>query len=173
MLQSLVKNYVRDDILTIEQRLDPDAIALPNDDFIKLCLKTKKMGLWCMESPVEYGGAGLDLFSQIIIEEERVQHRAGLYLPVYGTMGTPIPDIIWQGSDYLKNTYGVPTVKGEKEGGWYAITEPSGGSDPARSIETKAVRDGDDWILNGSKIFITGSLQGEWGYVFARTNPKR
>ncbi len=172
MLQSLVKNYVRDDILTIEQRLDPDAIALPNDDFIKLCLKTKKMGLWCMESPVKYGGAGLDLFSQIIIEEERVQHRAGLYLPVYGTMGTPIPDIIWQGSDYLKNTYGVPTVKGEKEGGWYAITEPSGGSDPARSIETKAVRDGDDWILNGSKIFITGSLQGEWGYVFARTNPK-
>ncbi len=173
MLRSLVSNYVRDEILPLEQKIDPDAIALPEEDFQRLAAKTQQMGLWCMESPVEYGGAGLDVYSQVVVEEERVQHRAGLYLPVYGTMGTPIPDIIWQGSDHLVQTYGLPTVKGERDGGWYAITEPTGGSDPARAIQTKAVRDGDDWILNGTKMFITGSLQGDWGFVFARTNPDK
>ena len=67
----------------------------------------------------------------------------------------------------------MATVKGERDGGWYAITEPSGGSDPARAIQTRAVRKGGDWILNGSKLFITGSLQGDWGYVFARTDPNQ
>ena len=171
MVQTVVRDYVRGEILPLEQKLDPDAISIPKDDFKRLSAKTQQMGLWCMESPSEYGGAGLDMFSQVVIEEERVQHRAGLYLPVYYTMGIPIPDIIWHGSDYIKQTYGVPTVKAEREGGWYAVTEPTGGSDPARAIQTRAVKDGDDWILNGTKIFITGSVQGEWGYVFARTDP--
>ena len=97
--------------------------------------------------------------------------QGGAILPVYGTMGTSPPDIIWLGSDYQIQTYGVPTIKGERIGGWYAITEPSGGSDPARAIQTRAVRDGDDWIINGSKIFITHALEGGWGVVFARTDP--
>ena len=53
-----------------------------------------------------------------------------------------------------------------------AITEPSGGADPARAIKTYAVRDGDDWILNGSKIFIGGMPWSDYGVVFARTDPE-
>jgi len=87
-------------------------------------------------------------------------------------MGTPPPEIIWQGSEYLIETYGMPTVRGEQRG-WYAITEPSGGSDPARAIQTRAVRDGDDWVINGSKVFISGAPWGDWGIVFARTDPER
>ena len=97
MLQSLVRDYVRNEILPIERGMDPDAIALPEEDFRRLAARTRQMGLWCMESPEHYGGAGLDVFTQVVVEEERVQHRAGLYLPAYGTMGTPIPDIIWRG----------------------------------------------------------------------------
>ena len=171
MIRTLVRDYVRDEIVPREVELDQDAIALPNEEFDRLIPRTKEMGLWCTDVPQEYGGAGLSLFSQSVIGEEMVQHRAGLYCPVYGTMGTSPPEIIWTGTDYQKETYGVPTVKGEQKG-WFAITEPTGGSDPARAIRTRAVRDGDDWIINGSKIFIGGAPWGDWGVVFARTKPE-
>ena len=79
-----------------------------------------------------------------------VQHAAGLYCPAYGTMGDAPPEIIWAGDEYQIKKYGIPTVE-HKLKGWFAITEPSGGSDPARAIQTHAKRDGDDWIINGSK----------------------
>ena len=171
MVRALVRDYVRDEIVPLERDLDQDAIALPNEEFDRFTPRTRKMGLWCMDVPEVYGGAGLSLFAQSVIGEEMVQHRAGLYCPVYGTMGTSPPEIIWMGTDYQKETYGVPTVKGERRG-WFAITEPSGGSDPARAIQTRAVRDGDDWIINGGKIFIGGAPWGDWGVVFARTDPE-
>ena len=171
MAKSMVKDYVQNEIIPLEQNLDHDAIALPKEDFDRLTPKTKEMGLWCIGVPQEYGGAGLNLFSQVVMEEEMVQHRAGLYCTVYGTMGSSPPEIIWQGTDYQKETYGLPTVRGERKG-WFAITEPSGGSDPARAIQTRGVRDGDDWVLNGSKIFIGGAPWGNWGIVFARTDPE-
>lgn len=171
MARSAVRDYVQNEIIPLEQTLEYDAISLPAEDFDRLAPKTKAMGLWCMGVPAEYGGADLNLFSQVVLEEEVVQHRAGLYCPVYGTMGTPPPEIIWQGSDYLIETYGLPTVRGELKG-WFAITEPSGGSDPARAIQTRAVRDGDDWVIDGSKVFISGAPWGDWGIVFARTDPE-
>ena len=171
MARNLVRDYVRDEIVPLEQELDQDAIDLPEEEFNRLTPKTKDMGLWCMGVQPEYGGAGLNIFSQVVIEEEMVQHRAGLYCPVYNTMGRPPPEIIWTGTEHQIETYGVPTVKGERRG-WFAITEPSGGSDPARAIQTRAVRDGDDWVINGSKIFISGAPWGDWGIVFARTDPE-
>ncbi len=170
MARNLVSDYVQDEIIPLEQDLDHDAIHLPDEDYGRLTPKTKEMGMWCLGVPQEHGGAGLSLFAQVVIDEEMVQHRAGLYRPVYGTMGEPPPEIIWLGTDYLIETYGVPTVKGERKG-WFAITEPSGGSDPARAIQTRATRDGDDWIINGSKIFISGAPWADWGIVFARTDP--
>jgi alkylation response protein AidB-like acyl-CoA dehydrogenase len=54
--------------------------------------------------------------------------------------------------------------------GFFGLTEPSGGSDPARAIQTRAVQDGDSWIINGSKIFISGADRAQYGLVFARTD---
>ncbi len=171
MARTVVRDYIQNEIVPIEQDLDHDAIDLLREDFDRLTPKTKAMGLWCMGVPEEHGGAGLSLFAGAVLEEEMVQHRAGLYRPAYGTMGSGPPDIVWMGTDYQIETYGLPTVRGERKG-WFAITEPSGGSDPARAIETRAVRDGDDWVINGSKIFISGALWGDWGIVFARTDPQ-
>ncbi|MBI4338264.1 MAG: acyl-CoA dehydrogenase family protein [Chloroflexi bacterium] len=172
MAQRTVRDFVQAEVVPLEKTLDYDAIALPKEDFDRLASKTREMGLWCTGVPQEHGGAGLSLFAQAVLEEEVVQHRAGLYCPVYGTMGRPPPEIIWVGTDYQLQTYGLPSVRGERRG-WYAITEPSGGSDPARAIQTRGVRDGDDWVLNGSKIFISGAPWGDWGIVFARTDPQR
>ena len=63
-------------------------------------------------------------------------------------------------------------LRGEKSG-FFGLTEPSGGSDPARAIQTRAARDGDDWIINGGKIFISGADRADFGLVFARTDPDK
>ena len=63
-----------------------------------------------------------------------------------------------------------PTLRGEKRG-FFGLTEPSGGSDPARAIRTTAERQGDDWILNGEKTFISGADKADFGLIFARTDP--
>ncbi|MCH8109375.1 MAG: acyl-CoA dehydrogenase family protein [Chloroflexi bacterium] len=170
MARNLVKDYIQNEIIPLEQELDQDAISLPDEDFDRLTPITKEMGLWCMGVAEKYGGAGLSIFAQVVIDEEMVQHRAGLYRPAYSTMGSSPPEVIWMGTDEQIETYGLPTVRGERKG-WFAITEPSGGSDPARAIQTRAVRDGDDWIINGSKIFISGAPWNDWGIVFARTDP--
>lgn len=170
MARNLVKDYIQNEIIPLEQELDQDAISLPDEDFDRLTPMTKEMGLWCMGVAEKYGGAGLSIFAQVVIDEEMVQHRAGLYRPAYSTMGSSPPEVIWMGTDEQIETYGLPTVRGERKG-WFAITEPSGGSDPARAIQTRAVRDGDDWIINGSKIFISGAPWNDWGIVFARTDP--
>ena len=67
-----------------------------------------------------------------------------------------------------KEKYLYPTLRGEKRG-FFGLSEPSGGSDPARAIQTKAVQDGDDWIINGGKLWISGADKAQYGLVFART----
>ena len=68
------------------------------------------------------------------------------------------------------NTYAKPSVAGERRG-FYAITEPGGGTDPQRAIQTAAVQDGDDWVLNGTKTYVMWGMQSDWGLVAARTDP--
>ena len=167
MARTMVKDYVHNEILPLEQSLDHDAIDMPKEDYDRLVPKTREMGLWCVGVPQEHGGAGLSLFSQAVIQEEMVQHRAGLYSPVYGTMGSPPPEIIWIGTDHQIETYGLPTMRGERKG-WFAITEPSGGSDVA-SMQTRARPDGDHYVINGSKTFITGGMTSDFFVVGART----
>lgn len=171
MLQEVVRNFVQREIVPLERELDPEAIELPEEDYKRLSRMTQEIGLWCMETPQEFGGAGFNCFWETVLHEEMVQHRAGLYLPCYGTFGEPPPPPVYEGTKDQIERFVIPTVKGERRA-FFAVTEPSGGSDPARAIKSYAVKDGDDWVLNGSKVFISGAIQGDWGIVFARTDPK-
>jgi alkylation response protein AidB-like acyl-CoA dehydrogenase len=101
---------------------------------------------------------------------EMSQHRAGLYAPCYGTFGGAGLAQLYEANEDQKERYLYPTLRGEKRG-FFALTEPSGGSDPARAIRTTAVQDGDDWILNGEKTFISGADRADYGITFARTDP--
>jgi acyl-CoA dehydrogenase len=169
LVVGMVRRFVREEILPLELSLDPDADELEPDDRSRLVELTKSMGLYGLDIPPEYGGPELDLMTRTLVAIEMSQHRAGLYAPCYGVFGGAGLAQLFEATDDQKERYLHPTLRGEKRG-FFGLTEPSGGSDPARAIQTKAVRDGDDWLINGSKIFISGADKADYGLVFARTD---
>ena len=164
-----VRRFVREEIVPLEAKLDPDASELPPEDFARLSGQVRDMGFWGLDIPAEYGGAGIDLVTRTLMAVEMAQHRAGLYVPCYGVFGSAGLAQLYEATEAQKQRYLYPMLRGEKRG-FFALTEPSGGSDPARAIRTRAVKDGDDWIINGSKVFISGADKADFGLVFARTD---
>jgi len=167
-----VRRFVREEIAPLEDGMDPDATSLPEKVQARLVEMVQKMGLYGLGIPAEFGGPDIDTVTMALIAMETSQHRAGLYAPCYGTFGGAGLAQLYEASPDQKERYLFPTLRGEKRG-FFALTEPSGGSDPARAIQTKAVRDGDDWVLNGAKIFISGADKADYGIVFARTDPEK
>ena len=172
MIIGLVRRFVREEILPLELKLDPDADALDAADRDRLISKTKEMGLYGLDIPPEYGGPDIDLVTRTLIAVEMSQHRAGLYAPCYGVFGGAGLAQLFEATEEQKDKYLYPTLRGEKRG-FFGLSEPSGGSDPARAIQTTAVRDGDNWIINGSKLWISGADRADFGLVFARTDSSK
>jgi acyl-CoA dehydrogenase len=151
-----------------EDKLPHDAYELPTDVLERMQGQAREIGVWCVRSPEEYGGAGLNLLGQAVVAEEAAKCRMGAYVPACGAFGADPPNAIWLGTPEQKEKYGVAGIRqGRKV--YVAISEASGGADPARSIRARAVRKGDKYILNGSKMWITGAEGADWGIVFART----
>ena len=167
-----VRRFVREEIVPLEAKLDPDASELPREDFERLTAKVREMGFWGLDIPAEYGGAGVDLVTRTLMAVEMAQHRAGLYAPCYGVFGAAGLAQLYEATEEQKQKYLHPMLRGEKRG-FFGLTEPSGGSDPARAIRTRALKDGSDWIINGSKVFISGADRAHFGLVFARTDAEK
>lgn len=170
-LRDQVRRIIHDEIIPIEQKIDPDAAEIPEDDYWRIAKKVQAAGMWCMGGPEKYGGGGLGTFEMCVLTEEMAQHRLGLYNPGAGVFGRTPPPVIYGGSEEQIQAYAVPTMRNAWHT-FFAITEPSGGSDPANAIQCRAVRKGDHYILNGTKIFISHAHEAEWGVVFTRTDPK-
>ena len=170
MLRQTTAEFMAKEIRPAEDLVELDAYKLPEDVLGRLQAKAHQAGLWCIESPVEYGGAGLSLLAQSIVAEEASQCRMGAYVPACGVFGWDPPNVIFDGTEEQIIRYAVPTIE---SGGhtFVAITEPGGGADPARSISTTARLDGDEWVINGTKVFISQAIEADWGIVFARTDP--
>ncbi len=164
-----VRRFVREEILPLEAELDPDASELEPADRDRLVAKTKGMGFYGLDIPEEYGGPGIDIVTRTLMAIEMSQHRAGLYAPCYGVFGGAGLAQLYEANDDQKERYLYPTLRGEKRG-FFGLTEPSGGSDPARAIRTTAVRSGDDWIQNCEKTFISGADKAQYGLIFARND---
>lgn len=133
--------------------------------------KLGALGFLCCRYPEQYGGAGADKVSECIYMEElnRVCSGIASSLLAQATLATsPIMDF---GTEDQKQKYLVPAIKGEKIG-CFALTEPNAGSDAA-SITSKAVRDGDQYVINGRKIFITNATCADYCIVAAYTDPTR
>ncbi|NKY32793.1 cyclohexanecarboxyl-CoA dehydrogenase [Nocardia speluncae] len=163
-----VRRFVRNEILPLELELDPDESAVDATTLARLTARTKQMGLYNLDVPEEYGGVGADTVTRTLLAMEMAQHRAGLYAPCYAAFGQPDMGQLYEGTDAQREKYLYPILRGEKSS-FFALTEPSGGSDPARAIQTRAKRSGSDWIINGSKVFISGADTADFGLVFART----
>jgi alkylation response protein AidB-like acyl-CoA dehydrogenase len=153
-----------------EDRIGPRAAEVdrsgdfPWDNF-KDCLAMDLPGLGI---PTEYGGSGADHVTQAIMVEElaRVCGSTSLMMAINGLASTPI--INW-GSDELKARYLPRMVSGELQAS-YCLSEADAGSDVA-SMTTKAVRDGDSYVLNGTKHWITNAGISDLYVVFAKTDP--
>jgi len=172
LIVDTTRRFVREEILPLEDDLDPDASALEPEDRERLIAKVKAMGFYGLDIPPEYGGPEIDIVNRTLMAIEMSQHRAGLYAPCYGVFGGAGLAQLFEANEDQKQRYLYPTLRGEKHG-FFGLTEPSGGSDPARAIQTTAVKDGDDWVLNGAKIFISGADTADFGITFARTDSAR
>ncbi|HJO04100.1 MAG TPA: acyl-CoA dehydrogenase family protein [Acidobacteriota bacterium] len=165
-----VRRFIREEIRPLEADLDPDAFALQADDTARLTAMTREMGLYQMGVPVEYGGPGLDVVTQALVAEELSQHRAGVYSPAYGVFGSNPPLHLYSGTERQQEEYLYPTLRGEKRS-FVGMSEASGGSDLGGAIQTRAVRDGDEWVINGSKLWNTSPDTADYGVIYVRTGP--
>ncbi len=129
-----------------------------------------ELGFLGIYFPEEYGGQGGAYFRSIVRGEAMAQSNTGglaMGVAVHTDMATP--PILKVGNEYLKQTYLVPAIRGEKISS-LGITEPGAGSDVA-GVRTRAVRDGDDWVINGSKTFITNGVRADFIVLVTKTDP--
>ncbi|MBW9173652.1 acyl-CoA dehydrogenase family protein [Clostridium estertheticum] len=163
-LRIKIREFAQEEVKPIAFMLDQEN-KFPDEAINKLA----DMGMMGIPYPKEYGGAGLDIISYAIAVEElsRVDGGTGVILSAHTSLGSyPISAY---GTEEQKQKYLVPLAKGEKLGA-FGLTEENAGSD-AGGTETTAVLDGDNYILNGEKIFITNAGKADIYVVFAVTTP--
>jgi acyl-CoA dehydrogenase len=163
MMRKMVKEFAENEIAPFVERMEKG--EFPRE----ILKKMAELGLMGITVPEEYGGAGMDFTSYIIAIHEisKVSATVGVILSVHTSVGTN--PILYFGTEEQKRKY-VPKLASGKYLGAFCLTEPGAGSD-AKSLKTKAVRQGDYYILNGSKVFITNGGEADTYIVFARTNP--
>ena len=168
-LRDLVGRFVREQLRPAEDALGPEATAIPPEALAGLRQRARSLGLWCLDAPAEYGGAGLSVFELVVVLEEACKHRFCFPHAGAGSFGQSPPVVLYRGGADIIERFVRPTI----ELGWTsftAIAEESGGSDPARAIRTTAKRDGDHYVLSGRKMWITNAERADYGVVYARTD---
>lgn len=133
--------------------------------------KLAELGIMGMPVPVKYGGSELDMVSIAVVMEELAKGDGSLALTVAAHNGLCCNHITKFGTEEQKQKYLPDLASGKKLGGW-GLTEPASGSD-ASGMKTSAKKDGNNWILNGTKIFITNASIGEIFVVLAVTEPEK
>jgi acyl-CoA dehydrogenase len=127
------------------------------------------LGFLGISHPEEYGGTGADFFYSVVFLEELTRSTMAGFAAAVGTHEYMASEYIQRfATDDLKKQYLIPAIAGEKIGA-IAITEPDTGSDVA-SIRTRAVRDGESYIINGAKTFITNGYYGDFIIIAAKTD---
>ncbi|ALF09181.1 acyl-CoA dehydrogenase [Parageobacillus thermoglucosidasius] len=163
MMRKMVQEFAQTEIAPFVEHMEQGEFPRP------ILNKMAELGLMGITVPEEYGGAGMDFISYIIAIHEisKVSATVGVILSVHTSVGTN--PILYFGTEEQKKKYVPKLARGEYLGA-FCLTEPGAGSD-AKSLKTKAVRQGDYYILNGSKIFITNGGEADTYIVFARTDP--
>jgi len=132
--------------------------------------KMGELGMLGLRYDPKWGGAGLDWsYTAVLFDEVGRCDNAGVTMGITVQTDMATPSLHQFGTDELRRRYLVPAIKGEMVAA-IAVTEPDAGSDVA-SIKTRAVRDGDQWVINGSKIYITNAATADWLCLLAVTDP--
>ncbi|MBB6176176.1 hypothetical protein HNQ82_000987 [Anoxybacillus tengchongensis] len=162
MMRQMVREFAENEIAPFVERMERGEFPRP------ILEKMAELGLMGITVPEQYGGAGMDFTSYIIAIHEisKVSAVVGVILSVHTSVGTN--PILYFGTEEQKRKYVPKLARGEYLGA-FCLTEPGSGSDAA-SLKTTAIRDGDHYVLNGSKVFITNGGEADTYIVFARTN---
>lgn len=162
MLRDMVRDFATNELKPIAAKIDEEE-AIPHD----IIKKIGELGLLGAAFPVEYGGSGFGEVGYCLVQEEigRACLSTATMIGAHVSIGTN--SIYLGGSEELKQKYVVPCARGEKIAA-FALTEAKAGSD-AFDISTKAEQDGNDWILNGEKMWITNGPIADVFAVYART----
>jgi alkylation response protein AidB-like acyl-CoA dehydrogenase len=163
MLRDMVRRFVADKVIPHARSWDK-AETFP----LQLVRELGQMGLLGICIPTALGGAGLGALEAALVVEELARGDGSLALTVASHNGLCAGHIFLAGTPEQKERYVRPLAAGDKLGAW-ALTEPNSGSDAAH-MATNAVRDGEGWRLNGSKIFITQGTVGDIYVVLAATD---
>jgi len=163
LTRQMVREFAESEIAPRSAHLD-ETQEFPFDIFKKLAA----LGLTGVTFPTEYGGSGMSMVDYTIVLEEIARVDPGVCLSVAAHNGLPCNHIYLEGTEEQKRKYLVPLAKGEKMGTW-SLTEPTAGSD-AGGTRTRAERDGDSFVLNGSKTFATHGSIADIAVVFAVTD---
>jgi len=169
MLKDTVRKFVDKELIPIEMHTIEN-MELKPDIREKLEKKTKEMGLWMFDVPEEYGGGGLGSLAQVLVWEE-LSRTVALPSRGQGIFGPEVRPILYALNPEQKKRFMDPVLRGEKKL-CFMQTEPDAGSDPA-SMKTRAVRQGDHYIINGTKRFITGAGEADIGQLMAVTDPAK
>lgn len=167
MLRKVVRDFVEREINPYVDEWEEAGIAPLHDLFKKL----GNLGFLGIRYDQKYGGRGLDYWYELVLLEEISRIDCGgvpMAISVQTNMATPV--IHEFGSEFIKQTYLAPAIAGDMVSA-IAVTEPGAGSDVS-ALKTTAKKDGDDYIINGSKTFITNGTQADFLTMLARTSDK-
>ena len=165
LLQTTIRRFVNTEMIpferetTVGQELKPEWRQ-------KYEQRAKDLGIWMMDVPEEYGGAGLNVLTRVLIWEELARTTA---LPSRTEgLGPTVRAILFKLEGEMRELYLLPVLRGEKRS-CFAQTEPDAGSDPG-SMRTTAVRDGEFYVINGVKRFISLADKADFAQVMAATD---
>jgi acyl-CoA dehydrogenase len=168
-LQQVVREFVETELIPIETQINHDE-AVPDEVLRPLQEKVKAMGLWNLDVPKEFGGPGLSLLERCVVQEETSKSKA-MPFRTNELFGKSIGPILYHCNAEQRERFLFPAIRGELRT-CFAQTEPDSGSDPA-SIKTRAVRQGDYYLLNGAKRFISGAGKSDYAQVVCVTDPEK
>ncbi len=162
MARTLFKDFAEKEVKPLAQEIDENH-RFPRETVEKMA----KYGFMGIPVPKEYGGQGCDTLTYAMCVEElsKVCGTTGVIVSAHTSLC--VDPILTFGTEEQKQKYVVPLAKGEKLGA-FGLTEPGAGTD-AQGQQTKAVLDGDEWVLNGSKCFITNGKEADIYVIFAVT----
>ena len=162
MARALFKEFAEKEVKPLAQEVD-ETEEFPRETTAKMA----KLGFLGIPVPKEYGGQGCDPLTYAMCVEElsKVCGTTGVIVSAHTSLC--VDPIMTYGTEAQKQKYVVPLAKGEKLGA-FGLTEPGAGTD-AQGQQTKAVLDGDEWVVNGSKIFITNGKEADVYVIFAVT----
>ncbi len=166
MIRAMVREFAREVLLPTAAERDRTK-EFPRENLKQM----GELGLMGMNVPPEYNGAGADTVSYSVALQEVAYACAATAVVMSVHNSVACGPIYLFGSDYLKETYLKPLAAGEMIGS-FALTEPGAGSDPAGQ-KTRAVRDGDDYVINGTKMFITSGKNSDLTVVTAYTDREK